>query len=79
MTSELATVKAALTERAGVLAGVVDVPNLGAGDLRDLADRVRSLSPDLAAGLFGREGGRVPYILVCQGKAQAALVTGAIR
>ena len=70
--AELAKVRAALTDQGGILAGVVDVPNLGASDLRDLADRVRSLSPDLAAGLFGRDGDKVPYVLVCQGRAQDA-------
>jgi alanyl-tRNA synthetase len=40
--------------------------------LRELADRARSLGPDLALCLFGRDEGRVPFVIACTGRARAA-------
>ncbi len=47
-----------------------DLAALGMQALRDLGDRVKSLSPDLAVALFGREEDRVPYLVLCQGAAR---------
>ena len=62
--------KAALAERGGVLAGVVDVPDLGGKELDELAARVASLSDSMAVVLVGREGDRVPFQVLSTGAAQ---------
>jgi alanyl-tRNA synthetase len=63
----LERLKVALVERKGVRSAVFDAPDLGLAGVRDLADRAKGLSPSLALALFGREGERVPYVIVCQG------------
>ena len=65
----LEQVKAALEERGGLAAGVVDLPGLDQAALREVATRAKSLSRDLALVLFGRDGERVPFLAVCQGAA----------
>jgi len=65
------TVKGGLSDRGGVLAGVVDCPAVDGKSLRDLGDRVKSLSPDLAVAMFGRDGGKVPFLILCQGAARS--------
>jgi alanyl-tRNA synthetase len=62
----LAQVKSGL-QRAGATAyGVFDAPDLGLEGVRELADRVKSLQPAVAFAVFGREDGRVPFVIVCQ-------------
>jgi alanyl-tRNA synthetase len=61
--------KGALRERSGVRAAVLDLPELDAAALRELADRARSLSGDHAFALFARGEGRVPWILAFGGSA----------
>jgi len=61
-------VKAALAERGGILAGSVTLDMNQAG-LRDLASRVKSLAPDLAVALIGKDGDKAPWITLCQGRA----------
>jgi alanyl-tRNA synthetase len=63
------TLKEALVERDGVLCGAFQSADLGLDGLRQLGDRAKSLSPDLALGLFGRDGDRVPFLILCQGSA----------
>ncbi|MFN0007568.1 MAG: alanine--tRNA ligase [Planctomycetota bacterium] len=46
---------------------VFDAPELDLDGVRELADRAKTLSPKLIAGLFGRGGGKVPFVIVCQG------------
>jgi len=70
--AELASLKRELAERGGVLLGVFDRPELSGEDLKELSDRVKSLGPDLALALFGRQDGRVPYLIVCEGRARGA-------
>ena len=62
-------VRAALQDRGGMSAGVVDLPGLDQAALREVATRAKSLTQDLALVLFGREGERVPFLAVCQGAA----------
>jgi len=64
-------VKAGLADRGGTLTGVLDCPELDAKTLREMGERLKSLSPDLAVAVFGRDGDRVPFLIVCQGAAQA--------
>jgi alanyl-tRNA synthetase len=68
--SALDKLKDELTERGGVSSAVVDLPELDLAALRELAGRAKSLSKDLALGLFGREGERVPFLVISQGAAQ---------
>jgi len=62
-------VKKSLASHAGVLGAVLDFPDLDGTALRDLGDRARTLSNDLALALFARAGERVPFLVVCQGAA----------
>jgi alanyl-tRNA synthetase len=61
------TLKKSLASVAGVSVGVVDAPGLDLAGIRDLADRGRSLSAHIALALFGREEGRVPWVIALQG------------
>ncbi len=65
----LEAVRSQLQELGGVLAGCARV-DLDQKALRDLATRVKSLSADLAVVLLGSDGGKVPWIAICQGDAQ---------
>jgi alanyl-tRNA synthetase len=65
----LQSVREALVEVDGMLVGAVGL-GLDQGALRDLAVRVKSLSPDLAVVLVGSAGGQVPWIAVSQGVAR---------
>jgi len=71
----LDTVKAALVERGGVLSGAVPL-EVDQGGLRDLAGRVKALSPNLAVTLFGQADGKVPWIVLAQGAALEKGVNG---
>jgi len=53
----------------GVMTCVVDLPEMDLGGLRDLGTRAKSLADDLAVVFFGRDGGRVPFVALCQGQA----------
>jgi alanyl-tRNA synthetase len=68
----LERLKGALVERKGIRSAVFDAPELGLAGVRDLADRAKGLAPVLAVAVFGREGERVPYLIVCQGLPPAA-------
>jgi alanyl-tRNA synthetase len=72
LTGELAAIKGELADVGGVPVAVLDRPNLGAGDLKEMADRLKSLGPDLAVAVFGRGDGKVPFLIICTGKAQDA-------
>jgi alanyl-tRNA synthetase len=65
------TIKGQLAPRAGVLCGVVDLPDVDGESIRELGDRVKTLSKDLAVVLFGRQEGRVPFLIACEGAALA--------
>jgi alanyl-tRNA synthetase len=70
--SALATLKAGLSTRGGTACGVFDFPDLGLEGVRDLADRARSLAPAIAFAVFGRQDGRVPFVIACQGVPKAS-------
>jgi alanyl-tRNA synthetase len=57
---------------------VLDVPDLDLAGVRDLSDRAKSLHPKLAVALFGREEGRVPFVIVCAGLAPKPLNAGGL-
>ncbi len=59
-------VKANLEKAGDVAHGVFDAPDLGLEGVRELADKVKSLHPAVAFAVFGREEGRVPFVIVCQ-------------
>ena len=64
-----AGLKDELQEQGGVDWAVLDLPELTADGLRDLGDRARGHSPNLALALFGRQDQSVPFLILCQGKA----------
>ncbi len=65
-------IEAELEELGGVRTGVVVREELKASDFKELAGALKSLGPDLALAILGREGQRVPYLILCTGKAGAA-------
>ncbi len=72
-------VRERLERRGEVLVGAVDLPEHDGAALRELAERIPSLGPDLAVALLGREGKRVPFSIVCRGRAlDAGLAAGAL-
>jgi alanyl-tRNA synthetase len=64
-------IKSQLATRSGVLCGVVDLPEVDGEAIRELGDRVKTLAKDLAVVLFGRQEGRVPFLIACEGAALA--------
>ncbi|HTF87889.1 MAG TPA: alanine--tRNA ligase [Planctomycetota bacterium] len=69
--SALELVRGALKLRQGISAAVVDLPDLDGEGLRSLGERVKTLAPDLALALFARSDGKIPFLVVCEGKALA--------
>ncbi|MCC7013779.1 MAG: alanine--tRNA ligase [Planctomycetes bacterium] len=63
------TLKAALATRGGVRVAVADFPELDGEAVRELGDRAKSLSADLALVLLGRQEGRVPFLIAFEGTA----------
>ncbi len=63
--------KETLTERCGVQAAAIDLGELDQEALRQVGDRLKGAVPHLAVVLFGRADGKVPYLALCQGDAQA--------
>ena len=62
-------IKSDLGDQGGVPTGVFDLPELDGASLRELGDRLQSLGPDLAVVLFGRDGGKVPFLVLSRGQA----------
>jgi len=52
-----------------VLCIVADLPDLDGEGVRELGDRAKSLSKDLALVLLGRHEGRVPFLIAFEGAA----------
>jgi alanyl-tRNA synthetase len=72
-----ADLKQQLLQQGGVDWAVLDLPNLDGDALRDLGDRARGHSPNLALALFGRQEDCVPFLILCQGKAlESGLAAG---
>jgi len=65
-------VKSALQRAGPVAFGVFDAPDLGLEGVRDLAERVKSLEPAVAFAVFGREEGRVPFVIACHNVPKSA-------
>ncbi|MFT4539558.1 MAG: alanyl-tRNA synthetase [Planctomycetota bacterium] len=63
-------VKAALKDCGGVSSSVVDLPGLDGAGLRGLGERLKGLGGDTAIAIFGRDSGKVPFIVICLGAAQ---------
>ena len=58
--------KGQLEQRDGVRTAVLDL-GCDAATLRELGDRLRSLGGDMAVALFGRDGDKLPFLVVCLG------------
>ncbi|MEZ6020354.1 MAG: DHHA1 domain-containing protein [Planctomycetota bacterium] len=72
-------IKGALEPAGDVPSGVFDLPDLDGEGLRGLGERLQSLGADLAVVLFGREEGKVPFLVLCRGKAlERGLKAGAV-
>ncbi|MEO0651298.1 MAG: alanine--tRNA ligase [Planctomycetota bacterium] len=77
--SVIERIKAESHELGGVLTAVVDLEALDRNALRDVGGRVKTLGPDFAVALFGRDGGAVPFLVLCGGKAiEGGLAAGAL-
>jgi alanyl-tRNA synthetase len=70
--------KSALKTAGDARWAVLDAPDLDLAGVRDLSDRAKSLHPKLAVALFGREEGRVPFVIACAGVSPKPLNAGAI-
>jgi alanyl-tRNA synthetase len=51
----------------GAKVAVVDLPQANGEVVRELAEKAKAACPQLLLALFGREEGRVPFVVVCQG------------
>ena len=69
VSAALDQVRSALVDRAGTACAVLDMPALDRAALGELGGRAKSLGPDLVLVLFGRQGGKVPFLVACQGAA----------
>ncbi len=54
----------------GLRHGALDLPDLDLEGLRQLGGRAKGLAPDLVLLLLGRAEGRVPFLILVQGRAQ---------
>ncbi|NUP94776.1 MAG: alanine--tRNA ligase [Planctomycetaceae bacterium] len=61
--------KAKLVVRGGVTCVVADLADLDGEGVRELGDRAKTLSKDLALVLLGRQEGRVPFLIAFEGAA----------
>ncbi len=50
---------------------IVDVPELGLEGVRELTEKVKSAHPTVVFAVFGREEGRVPFVITCQNIAKS--------
>jgi alanyl-tRNA synthetase len=78
VTATFARLKDALQAVGDAKMAVLDAPDLDLAGVRDLSDRAKSLHPKLALALFGREEGRVPFVVVCTGVSPKPLNAGAV-
>jgi alanyl-tRNA synthetase len=60
-----------LAQHSGVAWCVADLADLDGDAVRELGDRARTLGKDLALVLFGRQEGRVPFLVIFEGAALA--------
>ncbi len=59
-------VRAGIETIGDVAVAIVDVPDLGLEGVRELAEKVKSLQPAVVFAVFGREEGRVPFVIAVQ-------------
>jgi alanyl-tRNA synthetase len=59
--------QATLVDLSGAKVAVVDLPQANGEVVRELAEKAKAACPQLLLALFGREEGRVPFVVVCQG------------
>jgi alanyl-tRNA synthetase len=78
VTASFARLKESLQSAGDARWAVLDAPDLDLAGVRDLSDRAKSLHAKLAVALFGREEGRVPFVIVCAGVSPKPLNAGAI-
>ncbi len=78
VTATFARLKESLQTIGDAQMTVLDAPDLDLAGVRDLSDRAKSLHPKLAIALFGREEGRVPFVVVCAGVSPKPLNAGAV-
>jgi alanyl-tRNA synthetase len=62
-------VQASFVELSGAKVAVLDIPSANGDAVRDLAEKAKATHPQVLLALFGREEGRVPFVVVCQGVA----------
>ena len=73
-----------LATRGGITAGALDCSELDRDGVRQLGDRLKGATPELAVVLFGRgkageDGSGVPFVALCQGAAlEKGLNAGAL-
>ncbi|MDZ4772730.1 MAG: alanine--tRNA ligase, partial [Planctomycetota bacterium] len=57
---------------------IADMPELDQAGVRDLADRAKSMYSKMAIAIFGREEGRVPFVIACAGLSPKVLNAGVV-
>ncbi|MEY2746437.1 MAG: Alanine--tRNA ligase, partial [Planctomycetota bacterium] len=62
-------VQAAFVELGGAKVAVLDMPSANGDAVRELAEKAKAAHGQVLMALFGREEGRVPFVVVCQGVA----------
>ncbi len=67
----LKKVESAREDLGGIAITVLDLPELDGKAVRELLDRAASQDADQALVLFGREGDKVPFVVLAAGKALA--------
>jgi alanyl-tRNA synthetase len=60
-------VESAFVEVGGARVAVLDMPNANGDAVRELAEKTKSAHSQVLLAVFGREEGRVPFVVVCQG------------
>jgi alanyl-tRNA synthetase len=67
----LERVRASLASHGGVACAALDLPELDQAGLRDLGDRAKGALRDFALVLIGRQDGKLPFLVLCEGAALA--------
>jgi alanyl-tRNA synthetase len=63
--------RASLSTHGGVACAAIDLPELDQAALRDLGDRAKGALRDFALVLVGRQDGKLPFLVLCDGQALA--------
>jgi alanyl-tRNA synthetase len=62
-------IESAFVEVGGAKIAVLDMPSANGDAVRELAEKTKSAHSQVLLAVFGREEGRVPFVVVCQGVA----------